>query len=183
MTTPVFSINGASEMLERDRRSVQKSLRHVPPDKMVNKQPPWKLATILQALDQLPHARRNKRSDVGIVVHHDWLDVANWRDARIITSLVEFNEAFAEMKAIKDTEQRRAFAIAKLAPLIAFHNRNFIGWETDNPAPGRFANDDVSVSCRVDLLWSQQMEAVRVVCEWTSDECREFIEEHFDEDD
>src|ERR1700730_14562986 len=106
MTTPVFSINGAAELLERDRRSVQKSLRHVPADKMVNKRPRWKLPTILRALDQLPHARRNKRSDVGIVIHHDWLDPANWRDSRIVASNIQFNQAFAEMKAIDDLEQR-----------------------------------------------------------------------------
>jgi hypothetical protein len=67
MTTPVFSINGAAELLERDRRSVQKSLRHVQPDKLEKGQPRWRLPTILRALDQLPSsstAPRRRASNV-----------------------------------------------------------------------------------------------------------------------
>jgi hypothetical protein len=50
----LFSINGASALLERDRRTVTKALRHTPPDKKEKGQPRWKLPTILAALDELP---------------------------------------------------------------------------------------------------------------------------------
>lgn len=45
-----FSINGAAEILERDRRTVTKSLRHVPPDAHEHGQPRWKLPKIVAAL-------------------------------------------------------------------------------------------------------------------------------------
>jgi hypothetical protein len=61
MTAPLFGVNAAAELLERDRRSVQKSLRHVQPDKMERGQPRWKLLTILRALEGLPNAVSNKR--------------------------------------------------------------------------------------------------------------------------
>jgi hypothetical protein len=188
MPARVFSINGAAELLERDRRSIQKSLRHVPPDKTERGAPRWKLKTILRALDQLPHAGRNKRGssrndEFGPVVHHNWLNPMNLRDARIVEAIAEFNDAFAEMKAIADTKQRRAFAVAKLAPLIDYHDKNFRDWETENPAPGQFANDDDSVCARVSLLWTQQIDAVSEACEWTGDEGRKFLCYQFAEDD
>jgi hypothetical protein len=182
MTTPLFSINAASETLERDRRTVKKALRHVKPDKLVNKQPRWRLKTILDALSELPGSH-NANVSLQPVVHHDWLNSTNWRDPRIVAALVEFNRTFAEMKAISDMAKRRAFAIAKLGPLIAFHDKNFRKWETDNPAPGRFANDDVSVGCRVSLLWTQQREAVESACSWNYEQCYEFLIEPFQSDD
>jgi hypothetical protein len=136
----------------------------------------------LQALDQLPNAARNKR-DVGPVILHDWLVPANWRDSRIVASIVEFNEALAALQAIEAIDQRRAFVITKLAPLIAFHNKNFRDWETDNPAPGKFANDNTSVSCRVDCLWTQQREAVEAACGWTYEECWKILNDAADEEE
>jgi hypothetical protein len=187
MPVPVFSVNAASLLLERDRRTITKALRNTPPDKKERGQRRWRLRTILDALDELPGSHNanthyNANND-SIVIHHNWLDPANWRDKRIVASITDFNEAFAEMQAIEDMTKRRAFAIAKLAPLIAFHDRNFRAWETDNPAPGRFATDTDSVSARVCLLWSQQMEAVQGACEWDSDEGRKFLADPFDDED
>jgi hypothetical protein len=54
MPTPLFSINSAAEVLERDRRTVTKALRHTPPDAKQKGQPRWRLRTILDALDELP---------------------------------------------------------------------------------------------------------------------------------
>jgi len=182
----VFSENALAEMLERDRATIKRAMRKVPPDATERKQPRWKLTTALEALDRLPgsHNAKNHRrnNDVGIVVHHNWLDANNWRDARIVAALVGFNEALTEMKTIEDIEQRRAFAIEKLAPLIAFHDKNFGAWETDNPAPGRFANDTDSVCARVCLLWSQQIEEAGEACGWTGDEGRKFLGDYGEDD-
>jgi hypothetical protein len=54
MSVPLFSINGAAEILERDRRTVTKALKHTPPDKKIHGQPRGRLPTILGALDELP---------------------------------------------------------------------------------------------------------------------------------
>ena len=181
-----FSVNALTEMLERDRATIVRALRRVPPDATERKQPRWKMTTALAALDALPgshNAKSYHRSNDGPVVHHDWLDPDNWRDSRIAAAVVEYNKTFAEMKAIEDMKKRRAFAIAKLGPLVHFHTMHFREWETNNPAPGRFANDDVSVGCRVDLLWTQQREAVQEACGWTYDEVWEFFLTPFDAGD
>src|ERR1700730_16460435 len=54
MPVPVFSVNAAAEVLERDRRTITKALRRVRPDKKERGQDRWRLATILNALDRLP---------------------------------------------------------------------------------------------------------------------------------
>jgi hypothetical protein len=75
--TPVFSINAASELLERDRRTVGKALRHVPPDKKEKGQPRWRLPTILSALDQLPGssgAPRRHNADHGTASDAEFID-------------------------------------------------------------------------------------------------------------
>jgi hypothetical protein len=59
MPAPLFSINGAAEVLERDRRTVTRALRHTKPDAKQNGQPRWRLRTILDALDELPSGSSN----------------------------------------------------------------------------------------------------------------------------
>jgi hypothetical protein len=54
MSAPLFSINGAAEVLERDRRTVTNALRHAKPDAKQHGQPRWRLRTVLDALDELP---------------------------------------------------------------------------------------------------------------------------------
>jgi hypothetical protein len=181
-----FSANAIADLLERDRATVVRALRNVPHDAVERKQPRWKMTTALAALDRLPgshNAKSHHRRNDGIVVHHNWLDPDNWRDSRIAAAVAEYNKTFAEMKAIEDIKQRRAFAIAKLAPLIDSHDKNFRHWETDNPAPGRFWNDTDSVSARVSLLWTQQIETVAAVCGWTDDEGRNLLSYQFYEEE
>jgi hypothetical protein len=183
--TPVFSINAASEILERDRRTLVKALRHTEPDTMQHGQKRYRMRTILDAMDDLPGSSTapRRRREPEPVVHYDWLDPDNWRSTLIADALIEYSKTFDAMKCIEDIEARRAFAIAKLAPLINHHSKNFYQWEVNNPAPGRFANDDVSVSCRVDLLWTQQREDLEAICRWTYEEFLEFIVHPFYDDD
>jgi hypothetical protein len=62
MTNPTFTINAATELLESDRRKIQKALRNVPPDAKVKGQQQWRLATIIKALERLPGAVKAVRS-------------------------------------------------------------------------------------------------------------------------
>jgi hypothetical protein len=55
-----YSINAASLMLERDRRTVTKAMQGVRPDEKVRGQPRWKLRTIVDALE-----RDNRASNGG----------------------------------------------------------------------------------------------------------------------
>jgi hypothetical protein len=67
MTLPVFSINAAAELLERDRRAVTTAMRHVPPDAKEKGQPRWRMATFVDALSKRPGAiktaSRNSHDD------------------------------------------------------------------------------------------------------------------------
>jgi hypothetical protein len=47
-----LSVNAASEMLERTRRTVKRALRNVPPDSHERGQPRWRLANIVKALEK-----------------------------------------------------------------------------------------------------------------------------------
>jgi hypothetical protein len=157
MTVPTFSINAAAEVLERDRRTITKALRHMEPDSKQKGQPRWRLRTILDALDELPGSsnaprRRNDCNDEDLKDYR-----GSWRDPRILASIAAFEEASAKMDAIGDLEERRAFAVAKLGPILAFQDQNFEQWE----------EGDVAVkSRRVAGLWLQELREVRNACSW-----------------
>ena len=169
-----FSVNALAEMLERDRATVVRALRKVPSDATEKGQPRWTMKHALAALDALPgsHNAKSHREIVGIPVVHDWCDPSNWRSTLIGEALVTYNGLVSEMKAILDLKKRRAFAIAKLAPLIISHSENFTKWETDNPAPGRFDNSSYCVLERTSLLWDQELAVASDACEWDHDEGR-----------
>jgi hypothetical protein len=63
MTTPLFSINAAAEVLERDRRTLVKSLRHTPADGKEGGADRWRLKTIIDALTAMQGPPRDKGSD------------------------------------------------------------------------------------------------------------------------
>jgi hypothetical protein len=65
MANPTFTINAATELLESDRRKIQKALRNVPPDAKVKGQQQWRLKTILDAMDRLPGAVKAARRSNG----------------------------------------------------------------------------------------------------------------------
>ena len=62
MSTPLFSVNGAAEALERDRRTITKALRHTKPDGKQHGQDRWRLKTILAALEVDRRFRSSHRS-------------------------------------------------------------------------------------------------------------------------
>jgi hypothetical protein len=90
MTTPLFSINAAAEILERDRRTITKSLRYTPPDGKENNQPRWRLKTILDALE---------------------MTSAHNLDGHLIDKIEAdfeaFDAGFAKLQAEPDLERRR----------------------------------------------------------------------------
>jgi hypothetical protein len=182
MSTPLFSINGAAEVLERDRRTITKALRYVKPDKKERGQSRWRLRTILDALNELPGSNSSRRRNDN-TTYDDWNpDWKNqdprvvWRDKRILASIAEFEKAFAEMEAIEDMEQRREFAVAKLAPLLLFHDRHFTQWLIES------GGDDDTAYRKVSELWLLELVGVRSVCNWTEHEAHEFLVNPFEYD-
>lgn len=57
-----FSVNGAADLLERDRRTIRRALAMVPPDAKESGNPRWRLRTILDALDAHERRTRHERS-------------------------------------------------------------------------------------------------------------------------
>ena len=173
-----FSMHALAELTERDRGTISRAMRDVPPDAIEKngiKRKCWTMKHALAALDRLPgsHNAKHHREVVGIAINHDWTSPDNWRSTLVGEALVTYNELFSEMRAIPDLKKRRAFAIAKLAPLIISHSETFTKWETDNPAPGRFDNSSYCVLERTSLLWGQELEAASAACEWDHDEGRQ----------
>jgi hypothetical protein len=90
MTTALFSINAAAEVLERDRRTITKALRHTPPNGEENNQPRWRLKTILDALEMAN----------GHTLNGSLID-------QIETDFETFAAGFAKLQAEPDLERRR----------------------------------------------------------------------------
>jgi hypothetical protein len=90
MTTALFSINAAAEILERDRRTITKSLRHTPPDGEENNQPRWRLKTIIDALDMASAHNLN-----GHLID------------QIEADFEAFDAGFAKLQAEPDLKRRR----------------------------------------------------------------------------
>jgi phage terminase Nu1 subunit (DNA packaging protein) len=66
-----YTINKCSEMLERDRASVARALRKVPPDAGTPKRPLYRLATVVKALveyENKPDGRRGNGDEARLAV-------------------------------------------------------------------------------------------------------------------
>src|SRR6516164_5736443 len=104
----LFSINRAADLLERDRATLVRALRHVPPDGYERGQPRWRMPTIIDALAVKPQARR---------------ETGKFRDRYSLRSRVlddmrrTFEEEVALIGAEPSLERRREMSIA-LAPLL-----------------------------------------------------------------
>jgi hypothetical protein len=158
MTTPLFSINAAGEVLERDRRTITKALRHTPPDGTENSQPRWRLKTILDALAALqpaPAPLANANSD-GI-------------DPVLAKSFATFDAAYDRMVALPALEKRREAAKA-LAPQIASIDRML---RAHGRAVG--AGDELA-DFRADKLFALSMRGFERPCSWNSSECWQFLD-------
>jgi len=100
-----FSVNAASEALERDRRTIVKALRHVAPDSFEGggkKHPRWKLPTIIAALATLEAPKATKATGQSDGDAYD----AQWRAAN-----EAFDREFEKLKKLPTLAQRRAKAL------------------------------------------------------------------------
>src|SRR4051794_10278475 len=104
----LFSVNRAADLLERDRATLVRAMRHVPPDGYERGQPRWRMPTIIDALAVKPQARR---------------EIGKFRDRYSLRSRVlddmrrTFEEQVALIGAEPSLERRREMAL-QLAPLL-----------------------------------------------------------------
>jgi hypothetical protein len=108
MANPTFTINAATELLESDRRKIQKALRNVPPDAKVKGQQQWRLKTIIDALDRLPGAvKAARRSNSSGSLSDEELFEQNAAFTRAFDAL----EALGKMpKGLRKAEAGHVFA-------------------------------------------------------------------------
>jgi hypothetical protein len=104
MTTRLFSINSASEILERDRRTLVKALRRVPPDGKERGADRWRLRSIIDALAKKQPAP--EAAPPGQI------------DPELAELYMRFDESEAAMKKLKTLDARRK-ASRTMAPLLA----------------------------------------------------------------
>jgi hypothetical protein len=91
----MFSVNAASLLLERDRRTVTKALLGVKPDATVKGQARWSMRTIVDALavQERPAAAISTNSGI---------------DPALAADYAAFDLKFAAMEAAPTLEKRRA---------------------------------------------------------------------------
>lgn len=111
MKNPIFSINAAAAILERDRGTITRALRGVPPDAHENKSPRWRLRTVVDAL-----AARERSTARGNAYPNPNPDIMRVVD-KIEDTFAEFDAGIARLRAESDLERRRAIG-AEIGPLI-----------------------------------------------------------------
>jgi len=147
----LFSVNRAADLLERDRATLVRALRHVPPDGYERGQPRWRMPTIIDALAVKPQARR---------------ETGKFRDRYSLRSRVlddmrrTFEEEVALIGAEPSLERRREMSIA-LAPLLEQYQAAYL----EIGRSLHIADDDV-LTARSDLIWSEMMDEVSAAAEW-----------------
>jgi RNase H-fold protein (predicted Holliday junction resolvase) len=153
MTTPTFSINSASEILERDRRTLVKALRHTPPDGKMRGAPRWRLKTILDALEEMQPARP---TPVGQI------------DPRLASLYAQFEVAETAMSK-KPTLAARRQAACEMLPLI-------VGMDKATRKIGIASGQDSElVHLRADQLLRLYARSIEGPCEWTHDQVWKMI--------
>jgi hypothetical protein len=151
----VFSINGASEILERDRRTIARAMRHVTPDAKERGQPRWRMKTILDALGQTG-VQTERRNDGG-------------SQRAFLNSLYEqFDAAYDRMRAEPSLEKRRAMTL-KLAPLIEQTDR------LQREVSAAEGEPELLTQLRADKIYMLIMRGFEGPCEWSQAE----VWEHF----
>ncbi|WP_024506581.1 hypothetical protein [Bradyrhizobium sp. ARR65] len=147
----LLSINRAADLLEKDRATLVRALRYVPPDGHERDQPRWYIETIVAALAVKPHARR----EVG-----KFRDRFGIRSSKLSAMRREYEEGLALISTEPSLAKRREMALS-LAPLLAAFQELYL-------SVGRalhVADEDV-LGARADLIWGEMMDEVSEAAEW-----------------
>jgi hypothetical protein len=141
-----FSVNAIAELLERDRATVIRALRETPPDAVEKRQPRWKMATAVAALER--HSRVHDGDNSGGIDPPEY---------------ARFDKAYQAAKELPTLAKRRAAAV-KTIPLLnamiaALRQR------------GReFGEDPEVTDMRADRVYQLAMVGYRAPCEWDHDQ-------------
>jgi hypothetical protein len=148
----LFSINRAADLLEKDRATLVRALRHVPPEGYTkHSQPRWSMQTIRNALAVKPQARHATGR---------FRDRYNLPSTQLDRMRLEYEKGLALIGAEPSLEKRREMAL-KLAPLLEQYQTRYL----DLGRSLCIADDDV-LTARSDLIWSEMMDEVSAAAEW-----------------
>lgn len=144
----LFSSFAAAELLERDRQTLTRALRNVPPDGHQRGVPRWKMSTIVRALEKHSSVSGGGASNV---------------DPDLAAMFATFDAAYDAMAALPALAKRRA-AAAALVPLIK-------GLDQGLRAHGRAigAGDELA-NLRADQLYQLTLRGFEGPCAWSLDE-------------
>lgn len=149
----LFSAHGAAELLEKDRATMVRAMRGVPPNGTERGQNRWTMRTIVDAVAR----HENTSSSNGTNGNAD----TGQRNVDRICA--EFDAAFQAMLKVKSLEKRRDIALTTLAPIIeahsiAMHER------------GRVINDEFVTGLLADKLYGLMLAGFQEPCSWSRDE-------------
>lgn len=146
----LISAFGAADMLELDRQTVRRALRHVRPDGHEKKQPRWRLKTIIGAVDR--HLGRNN-SAVGPTA------------SGALSDLFEaFDTGCQALDSLSDLEARRREALRLMAVLVKL--------DAVMRADARaHREDELRASLRCDEHFRLAMRNFERPCGWTQAQC------------
>jgi hypothetical protein len=148
----LFSINRAADLLEKDRATLVRALRHVAPDGHEGGQPRWRMPTIVDALVVKPHARRETGK---------FRDRYSIRGSKALDGLrLTFDKRIASIGDEKSIDKRREMALA-IAPLLQEYQAAYL-------ATGRSLQieDDDVLGARADLILDEMLSEVSAAAEW-----------------
>jgi hypothetical protein len=160
----LFSVNAAAELLECDRQTIVRALRHTPADQGEGRTQRWRMATIVAAMVGRAQERSKPATNYNGGFANLDADLAN--DRATLPLFSSFNTAFAKMQGEQDLAKRRRMAIAFAPKTIKTCVRAYCAW---CHAQDCFVDPDT----RADCMWPRLMEAFEKPCSWTPAEVRE----------
>jgi hypothetical protein len=157
----LFSAFGAADLLERDRQTVRRALRHVPPDGYERKQPRWRMKAIIDAVDA--HLGRKPTASTSA---HSTLQVM----------FSEFDTGCTNLELLPDLKARRCEAHRLIALLVKLDK----AMRADARAR---REDELRASLRCDQHFRLAMRNFEQPCEWSQEQCWQVLKGIPDEND
>jgi hypothetical protein len=145
----LFSAFAAADLLERDRQTVRRALRHVPPDGHERKQPRWRLKTIVDAVDA--HLGRNTSATPPA-------------GSTLQLQFDQFDTGCRNLAMMPDLEARRRDARRLMAVLVELDR----AMRADARAR---REEEMRASLRCDQHFRLAMRNFEQPCDWTQEQC------------
>jgi hypothetical protein len=155
MSKQLFSVNAASEILERDRRVITRAVRGVKADGHEGKRPVWSLPSILAALEASEPRQQHVTTNL---------------DAQVEALYQEFESIVTKVKAEPTLEKRRAAAIRLVPRAIT----EFITVYRARDAACRLDEDHADL--RSDRMNFTMLLYFKGPCQWNTDETWQYLQ-------